>query len=301
MNGTLCACGTFHSAKGTSSSAYHFPGCCILWAATIMTTGTHEQTLNIALGEVLGRLRQSWATRTERTGNVLVEGGRPDILIEEASGWPVVIEAERSSHAAAETDSKNRLGKTVASTGRQIETAIALVYPPAIHSLDGPELRAAIDSTLDLEYALYTHRIDKPPDRLPDRGWIQGNVRDLAMLVHRAAVPPPRIEALATELENGVRVAAEHFTRRHGLGSEFGEHVAGVLGQSDDKDEQTRRMAMTVIAMRWSSTSRWQKPNFRCQRPKGARLVECVALNHSVPRAYFCPQTSATNGNAFCP
>ena len=213
-----------------------------------MTSATHEHTLNVALGEVLGRLRQSWTTRTEQIGNVLEEGGRPDILIEEASGWPVVIEAERSSHASAENDAKERLGKTSADSSRRIETAIALVYPQAIHALDGAKLRKAIDNTQDLEYALYTHRPGDPPDRLPSEGWIRGGVRDLAMLVHRAAVPPPRIEALATELENGVRVAAERLTRRHGFGSELGERIAGVLRQADDRDGQTRRMAMTVIA-----------------------------------------------------
>ena len=213
-----------------------------------MTSATHEHTLNVALGEVLGRLRRSWTTRTEQIGNVLVEGGRPDILIEEASGWPVVIEAERSSHASAENDAKDRLGKTVASTGRQIETAIALVYPADIHTLDGAELHDSIDGTQDLEYALYTHRLGDPPDHLPSAGWIRGGVRDLAMLVHRAGLPPPRIEALAKELENGVRIAAEHLTRRHDFGSELGGHIAGILGQSDDKGGQTRGMAMTVIS-----------------------------------------------------
>lgn len=213
-----------------------------------MTTSAHEHTLNVALGEVLDGLRGSWTTLTERTGDVLVGGGRPDILIEEASGWPVVIEAERSNHASAETDAKNRLGKTVAKTGRQIETAIALVYPEAILTLDGAPLREAIRGTQGLEYALYTHKLGEEPDRLPSTGWVRGGVRDLAMLVHRAAVPPPRIEALATELENGVRVAAERLTRRHAFGSELGEHIADVLRQSDDKDGQTRRMAMTVIA-----------------------------------------------------
>ena len=53
-----------------------------------MTSTTHEHTLNVALGEVLGQLRRSWRMRTEQTGQVLAEGGRPDILIEEASGWP---------------------------------------------------------------------------------------------------------------------------------------------------------------------------------------------------------------------
>ena len=94
-----------------------------------MTTPTHEHTINVALGEMLGRLRQSWTTRSEQTGQVLIGGGRPDILIEEASGWPVVIEAERTNRTSAENDAKARLGRTVAGSGRQIETAIALVYP----------------------------------------------------------------------------------------------------------------------------------------------------------------------------
>ena len=109
-----------------------------------MTSATHEHTLNVALGEVLGRLRLSWRTRSEQTGHVLMEGGRPDILIEEASGWPIAIEAERSNHASAEADAQARLGRRVASTGRQIETAIALVYPANLHSLDGSALRYAI-------------------------------------------------------------------------------------------------------------------------------------------------------------
>ena len=40
-------------------------------------------------------------------------------------------------------------------TGRQIETAIALVYPPNVRSIDGSALRDAIGKTQDLEYALY--------------------------------------------------------------------------------------------------------------------------------------------------
>ena len=244
-----------------------------------MTSSTHEHTLNVALGEVLGRLRRSWKTRSEQTGQVLVEGGRPDILIEEASGWPVVIEAERSSPSSAEDDAKARLGRTVANTGRQIETAIALVYPPDLLSLHGSSLRDAIDNTQHLEYALYTRRVGNPPERLPSQGWVRGGVRDLAMLVHRAAVPPPRIEALATELENGVRLAAEEFTRRHMYGSELGAQVASVLGQSDDKEGQTRRMAMTVIANALVfheslAEVEFQVPETEAGRMRGVRPIE---------------------------
>ena len=148
-----------------------------------MTSATHEHTLNVALGEVLNSLRASWRAASEPIGQILVGGGRPDILIEEASGWPVVIEAERSNHADAEKDAQKRLGRVVAKTGREIETAIALVYPPYLLTLDGPTLREAIGRANDLEYTLYTRRVGMRPDRLPSRGWIKGGVRDLAMLV----------------------------------------------------------------------------------------------------------------------
>ena len=210
-----------------------------------MVSSTHEQTLNVALGEVLGGLRRSWTVKVEELG-ALDGGGRADIIVLEASGWPVVVEAERSNYASAETDAVVRLGRTV--EGRPIETAIALVYPPELHSLAGAALRTAINRTGGLEYVLYTRRINEPPERLPEAGWIRGGVRDLAMLVNRAAVPAPRVEALATEIERGVDIAADAFSRRHARGSELGALVADVLGQTDDSDGQTRRMAMTVIA-----------------------------------------------------
>ena len=213
-----------------------------------MPGSTHEQTLNVALGEVLDGLRRSWRARAEQTGSVLEGGGRPDILVEDASGWPVVIEAERADHANAEKDTIARLGLKVSQSGKTIETAIALVYPDELTYLDGRRLRTAIDRTGAFEYALYTRRVGEAPERLPEQGWIRGGVRDLAMLVHRAAAPAPRVEALADELQTGVERAADEFTRRHAYGGSLGREVAGVLGQEDDTDGQTRRMAMTVIA-----------------------------------------------------
>ena len=208
---------------------------------------THEPTLNAALGEALDGLRRSWQARAEQTGNVLEGGGRPDVLVEDASGWPVVIEAERADHASAERDAIARLGRVVAGRRFAIETAIALVYPDALTYLDGARLREALDRTDELEYALYTRRAGEAPERLPEDGWVRGGVRDLAMLVHRAAVSAPRVEALAQAFEMGVERAADEFTRRHRYGIEIGREVARILGQYDDMAGQTRRMAMTVL------------------------------------------------------
>ncbi len=213
-----------------------------------MLNSTHEQTVNVALGEVLHGLRRGWTVKSERTGRVLDGGGRPDVLIEEASGWPVVIEADLSSHPGADKDAVDRLGRVVQRTGLPIETAIALVYPAELHTLDGSELREAILQTESFEYALYTNVINRPPDRLPASGWLTGNVRNLAVLVQRATAPPPRVDALARRLQDGIQWAAEGFTQWNPYGGPGGAKVAAVLGQSDDEEGQTRRMAMTVVA-----------------------------------------------------
>ena len=212
-----------------------------------MPATTHEQTINVALGEVLDGLRRSWTARAEETGDVLVGGGRPDVLIEDVSGWPVVIEAEREHHAEAERDAIARLNRAVAGTNNRIETALALIYPPELHSLSGRRLRNALRRTKRFEYALYTHRVNQPPERLPEVGWLRGGVHDLAMLVHRATTPAPRVDALADELQRGVSQAVELFTRRHPYGSPRAARIAQLLDQEDDQDGQTRRMAMVVL------------------------------------------------------
>ena len=195
-----------------------------------MSPGTHEQTVNDALGEVLRGLRRegSWTVHSEATGGVLEGGGRPDVLALEASGWPVVIEAELAHHASAEADAIARLGRKPSGSAHEIETAIALVYPPAFQHMQDEPLRAAIRETDALEYALYT-QTDGAPERLPQAGWLRGSVRDLAMLATRAATPAPRVQALADELERGVEEAAEASAEHHHYEGDRGRALAAVL------------------------------------------------------------------------
>ena len=253
---------------------------------------THEPTLNVALGEALDRLRRSWRARAEQTGNVLDGGGRPDVLVEDASGWPVVIEAERADHASAERDAIARLGRKVTGRDFAIETAIALVYPDDLTYLDGARLRDALDRTDALEYALYTRRMGDSPERLPEDGWVRGSVRDLAMLVHRAAAPAPRVEALAQSFERGVEAAADEFTRRHRYGSELGAEVARILGQYDDAAGQTRRMAMTVLMNALIFHDALAAAEFQVADEPGGptRSVRMPALRQGIRNETFDPE-----------
>lgn len=215
-----------------------------------MATDVHEHTLNVQLGEVLHDLRpKSWRVRAEQLNQLKHKQGRPDILIEEASQWPVALEAEKEHYASAEQEASDRLGEIVSESGRPIESAIALVYPPDVRRhTDGPAIREAIRQTDAFEYALLTLTTGGGEERLPESGWLRGSVKDLAMLAHRAMMPAPRVERLVETLERGVDEAAGRFSQHHssraiGLGPE----IAQLLGQADDQAGQTRRMAMTVL------------------------------------------------------
>ncbi len=210
---------------------------------------THEQTINVALGEVLQTLRpNSWRIVSEQLGQ-LRDGGRPDILIEEASQWPVVIEAERDNHPSAEQDARQRLGRVVNETRKPIESAIALVYPPEVLEIDGEGLRQTLCTTDGLEYALLTRTPGGGVERLPQSGWLKGSTRDLAVLAYHASTPAPRVERMSIILEQSVENAAAAFTSRHGshLPGSIGSDIASLLGQFDDQASQTRSMAMTVV------------------------------------------------------
>jgi NAD(P)-dependent dehydrogenase (short-subunit alcohol dehydrogenase family) len=210
------------------------------------TTGTHEQTINTALGEVLHHLGRAWTIRSEHVGRVFDEGGRPDILIEKPDGWPIVIEAEVGNHRQAENEAQSRLGNHLVSSANPIHASVALVDPERLRSHHGQALREAIHQTR-LEYALFSIEADGRTARFPSSGWLSGGVEELAVLLHRSSIPAWRVEALADTLEAGVNRAEGSFSAAHPTGTPLGRSVAGLLGQSDDEPGQTRRMAMTVI------------------------------------------------------
>jgi len=211
-----------------------------------MNSRTHEQTINSALGEVLEGLGSGWRVQSEQVG-LLEGGGRVDILIDKQGEWPIVIEAEVSNYQQAETEARSRLGRRLSSSGRYIDTAIALVYPRSLREYRSAELRQRLKEEA-FEYSLFFQSFGGNDVRLPERGWIKGGVKDLAVLLHKANIATSRVEDLAMTLEAGVTRAEGRLTENHPQGSGLGQEIAALLGQSDDEAGQTRKMAMTVLA-----------------------------------------------------
>ena len=143
-----------------------------------MIPQTHEQTINIALGEVLQGLGQDWSIRAENVGRIFEDGGRPDVLVEKPGGWPVIVEAEVGKHRQAEKDARARLGKRLIASTRPIDTTVALVYPEELRNHSDKALRDAIRE-MDVEYAIFANGIDGNTNRLPSEGWLSGGVTEL--------------------------------------------------------------------------------------------------------------------------
>ncbi len=211
-----------------------------------MHTGTHEQTINTALGEVLHQFGRGWTLRSEHVGRIFEEGGRPDILVEKSDGWPIVIEAEVGNRRQAEIEARSRLGNRLISTGNPIHASVALVYPDHLRAHQGRELREELRQTC-LEYALFTVQANGESARFPREGWLRSGVAELAILLHRSSIPAWRVVELADALELGVNRAAGLFSATHPILSPLGSSLAELLGQHDDAAGQTRRMAMTVL------------------------------------------------------
>ncbi len=211
-----------------------------------MPLETHEQTINTALAEVLIQLGRDWTIESEQIGRIFENGGRPDILMQKAEGWPIVIEAEVGNYRQAEIEAMARLGNRLITTAMTVDTVLALVYPERIRTYSGQALRNELQN-INYEYALFSLESGGRITRVPSSGWLSGNLVSFALFLHRSSVPAWRVEALADTLERGITRTEGTFSTAHPTGSPASLRLAAVLDQSDDHAGQTRKMAMTVV------------------------------------------------------
>ena len=211
---------------------------------------TTEHTINDALAEVLKTTRHIWRAdeivRSENTGMLKGSAGRPDILVIEPNVSPVVIETEVLPAITVEAEAISRLGEKVRTTGRAILASIAVRLPLRLRTKSGKKLLSELADANDIEMTLHTGSIPSESIRWPHSGWIRGNVADLSILAQSASVPPDVVEEAANQLVSGVSEAA-------GLLSEIAEAHPGAIQKiceylCQEDDEQTRRMASTILA-----------------------------------------------------
>lgn len=211
---------------------------------------TTEHTINDALAELLRETRRAWRTAhvvsSENTGMLVGSNKRPDILVVEPSVSPVVIETEVTPGTNVESDAIARLGELVRTNGRAILSSIALRLPERLKMHSGASLQKQLAGATDLEMALYTGSQPGNYLRWPQSGWLNGGVADLSILTQSASVPPAIIDQAANQLVEGVSEAGGLLGEMAHAHPGAMQEICRELRQHDD--EQTRRMATTILA-----------------------------------------------------
>lgn len=211
---------------------------------------TTEHTINDALAEVLMGTRSLWrykgVVKSENIDVLKGGGKRPDILITEPNVSPVIVETEILPAISVEWDARQRLGEFLIPSGRRILSSMAVRLPARLRDFSGQPLKDEILNTSDFEMTLFTGENPESCTRWPRNGWLRGNISDLSILIQSASVPPAVIEEAASKLESGVKTAAALLADMAGAHPGAVKKICEELCQQDS--EQTRRMAMTILA-----------------------------------------------------
>ena len=174
----------------------------------------HEQSFTKPLGEALRMVMQSrnepLNVQTENTG-VFVEDEylkRPDMLIIDDRLPPIVIECSYEK-ADADKDADARLCSKTKAGRRVVQTCIAIHVPEETFKskeamredfLDGAEFGFAVHQRLNK---------NSEPRRWPERGFVKGDVRDLATLISAVSLPKENIEEVADKVAKLVNDSAD--------------------------------------------------------------------------------------------
>ena len=199
----------------------------------------HETQLNAELRTLLVKKHPRWSVRSENTDILENARKRPDIVVEAEFRNPVCIEAELYPAREVDRDALGRLGKHLKADGKEIRSAISVVFPEGAETEDIGRISEAI-----LRFAVYTLNAGGMPERWPDKGYISGNIDDLIEAIEHFSLSESNLQKGTNILEKTVRQAAGLLSepRLEYLREELGE----VLHQ--EPGEQTTRMAVAILA-----------------------------------------------------
>ena len=210
-----------------------------------------ESQLNGRIATLLDRMNPRWTALGENKGAFRGSQKQPDILIAYRwGGQPVVIENEYVPARTVEAESLARLGETldisVVGASGAINAVIALRSPLKLRdAVRSDYVDRLLHGGVTLEYALLTGTSAEEYARFPQRGFIAGNLRDLAAFVEYAANSESAVENAVTILEAGVRDAAAVLYQAAEYSDDTKQAIAARLKQ--DYSEQTLRMAATIM------------------------------------------------------
>ena len=206
---------------------------------------TTEPAFNVILGETLRQKHPLWTQHLGAEQTQVMEGApgkQPDIVIAVPNSTPVIVETEFFPAITVEQDARARLNESLASTRQIIEHTFAVRIPTELKTVPQGEIQSNID-TIIFDYCIFSLKSDLTTERWPTKGWLQGDINDLATSVESVAISESLLATSTDELERGVAQAANILQQAPVYSK---EKIAGELRQ--ETGEQTARMATAIIA-----------------------------------------------------
>ena len=206
--------------------------------------------LNGAIAEVLHPMSSKWKVTAELTGEIRESSGLTlDIFVHNYHRLPVVIENEFSPASGVHGDAVRRLGKTLRK-GDPVNFVVELVSPRELR--DCTSLEEARDGIRDgamFQYALLTGSSGQVYERFPESGYIQGNIRDVALFISNAGVAQDALETSITVLREGVERAIHILHDEVTLNDALLTRLALVLRQSFTEKRVKEALGIGVTVM----------------------------------------------------
>ena len=194
-----------------------------------MVASSREEAFNYALADALKQTSINWNDRTVLAQPMgILSGNRsPDIIIIDPTMPPVAIESEYGNRP--DQDAISRIGLRELQTNQKIFTSIAVSIPDSFHRLS---VNRAKDVLIDREqfgYAIWqsdtgefnyeefergvgrsAHSLIRFPQQSSNAppSFIQGDVFDLANVIPVAALPPRKVDEIATQVTQKIDAGA---------------------------------------------------------------------------------------------
>ena len=169
-------------------------------------------------------------------------GKQPDIVIAVPNSAPVVVETEYFPAVTVEQDARARLNESLASTRQIIEHSFAVRIPSELKTVPQGDIKSDIASII-FDYCIFSLKRDLTPERWPAKGWLKGDINDLATSIESVSISESLLATSTDELERGVAQAANILQQAP---THTNEKIARELRQ--ETGEQTARMATAIIA-----------------------------------------------------
>ena len=210
----------------------------------------NETQLNGRIATLLDRMNARWSAYGETHGAFEGNQRQPDILVHQQGGRPVIIENEYLPARTLEPEAISRLGEdldvNIVDISGKINAVVALRSPLDLHNCRShDQVDKLLTGGIQLEYALYTGTSTDEYNRFPQKGFIPGNLKDLAAFISYAAVPEDAVQTAIDILIRGISSSASIFREACELNDKTKEAVSEVLKQ--DYSDQTLRMAATIL------------------------------------------------------